>query len=135
VTRGLDLNARWWWRAWSAELGYLYAESRFSTGERIPQVPKHAGTGQVTWTRDGTLISAGLRAYSLQFEDDRNQFVLPGFATVQFAARQRIVGNLFAVAAIENIRDREFLVGFTPVPLTGAPRLWRAGLRWDGRVR
>ena len=135
ISRGVDLNARWSWRHWSADLGYLFAESRFSTGERIPQVPKHAGSAQLTWAREGTLISAGVRAYSLQFEDDRNQFVLPGFATLQLAARHRIAGHLFAIAAVENLSDREFLVGYTPVPLIGTPRMWRVGLRWDGPLR
>ena len=27
------------------------------------------------------------------------------------------------------------VTGFTPVPAIGAPRLWRAGLRWEGRIR
>jgi hypothetical protein len=37
--------------------------------------------------------------------------------------------------AIENALDREFLTGFTPVPLIGAPFLWRGGLRWDGPLK
>jgi outer membrane receptor for ferrienterochelin and colicin len=37
-------------------------------------------------------------------------------------------------AAAENALDRQFYVAFTPTPNTGAPRLWRLGLRWDGRL-
>ncbi|HYP13231.1 MAG TPA: TonB-dependent receptor [Bryobacteraceae bacterium] len=127
----------------SAELAYLYADSRFSTGERIPQVPRHSGSAQVTWFREGTLVSGGLRAYSSQFEDDRNQFLLPGFATLQIAVRQKIRSNLSATIALDNMLDREYAVGITapaaaglsPLVSIGSPRLWRAGLRWDGPLR
>jgi outer membrane receptor protein involved in Fe transport len=135
LTRGVDVDARTQWRNLRLELGYLFADSRFSTGERIPQVPKHQGTGQLTWSREGTLASVGLRSYGAQFEDDINRFLLPGFATWQLAVRQRIVGGLSANVAIDNAFDREFVVGFSPTPLIGNPRLWRVGLRWDGAWR
>lgn len=130
TARGIDADARLRWRQWTLEAGYLFAESRFSTGERIPQVPKHTGTAQATWMRRGTLVSAGVRAFALQFEDDRNQFVLPGFATVLLAASQTVGRGVSVLVEIENLLGREFLTGFTPVPLVGAPRLWRAGVRW-----
>ena len=75
--------------------------------------------------------------FALQFEDDRNQFLLPGYATLQFAARQRLRGSLWASAAIENVLDREYLTGI-PTPHRAhyrGPDLWRAGLRWDGPIR
>jgi outer membrane receptor protein involved in Fe transport len=135
LTRGVDIDAHKAFGNVRVDLGYLFAESRFSTGARIPQVPKHQGTGQITYVRGGTLLSGGVRSYGLQFEDDLNQFALPGFATLQLSARQRLVGSLSAIAAVENALDREFLVGASPTPLIGAPRLWRLGLRWDGSIR
>lgn len=126
-----------------ADASYLFADSRFSTGERIPQVPRHSGTTQLSFVRDGSLISVGVRAFSFQFEDDRNQFVLPGFAAVQLAGRQRLKGGLSATAEIDNVLDREYAVGVTapaaaglsPLVAIGSPRLWRIGLRWDGPFR
>jgi outer membrane cobalamin receptor len=135
LSRGLDVDARKAFGNVRVELGYLFADSRYSTGPRIAQVPKHQGTGQITYARGRTLLSAGVRSYGFQFEDDLNQFVLPGFATVQVAARQKLVGSLSAVVAVENALDREYLVGFSPTPLIGSPRLWRVGLRWDGVLR
>jgi outer membrane receptor protein involved in Fe transport len=135
LARGIDAQADYRWRSWRLDLGYLYSDSRFSTGERIPQVPRHAGNAQLTFFRNDTLISGGLRSYALQFEDDRNQFVLPGYAVVQLTARQRLRRSLWATLAVENLLDREYLTGFSPTPLIGAPLLWRAGLRWDGPVR
>jgi len=137
TTRGVDVQADHRWRSWRLDLGYLFAESRFGTGERIPQVPKHSGNAQLTYSRMNTLVSGGLRSYSLQFEDDRNQLVLPGYASLQFTARQRLKRSLWAILNIENLLDREFFTGLpTPtVPTIGAPLLWRAGLRWDGPIR
>jgi outer membrane receptor protein involved in Fe transport len=131
LTRGIDSNVSLRWRKWTGELGYLFSDSRFATGERIPQVPKHSGSAQVTWFNGSTFASAGLRAFSFQFEDDRNQFVLPGFTTVQLSWSRVLARGVSVNAEVENLFDREYLVGFTPVPLIGAPRLWRVGLRWD----
>lgn len=133
VTRGVDMNANFRWRKWSGDLGYLFAESRFSTRERIPQIPRHTGTAQLTWFNGSTFASAGIRAFSMQFEDDRNQFQLPGFATVQLAWSRHISHGVSLNAEVENLFDREYLVGFTPVPLVGAQRLWRVGVRWQTR--
>jgi hypothetical protein len=49
------------------ELAWLYADSRYANGLRIPQVAKQQGSADLSWTRGGTFLSAGLRAYSLQF--------------------------------------------------------------------
>jgi hypothetical protein len=72
-----------------------------------------------------------VRSYSSQFEDDLNRFVLPGFATVQCVLRQGLTERLSASVVFENALDREFVVGYSPTPLIGGPRLWRVGLRWN----
>lgn len=135
LTRGVDFNAQKNYGPWRGEIGYLFADSRVSTGERIPQVPRHQGSGQISYDRGRTLASVGVRSYAAQFEDDKNQFLLPGFASVQLVVRERLTKSLSAMVAVENLLDREYLVGFSPVPLIGPPRLWRVGLRWDGRLR
>jgi len=135
LTRGVDINAQKNYRNFRAEAGYLYAESRYVTGERIPQVPKHQGSAQLSYDRKSTLASISVRSFAYQFEDDRNTFLLPGYASVQAMVRQRLTKSLSANVAVENMLNREFLVGFSPVPLIGSPRLWRVGLRWDGRLR
>ena len=116
---------------WMAEAAYLFVDSRFGTGLRVPQVARHQGSAQVTYSRGKTLASFGARAYSSQFEDDANQFLIPGFAVLQLSVVQRIKSNLAFLVGIENILNREFLAGFTPTPVIGAPRLWRIGLRWS----
>jgi outer membrane receptor protein involved in Fe transport len=76
------------------------------------------------------MVSGGWRVSSFQFEDDLNRFRLPGFGVFQVAAQQKIARALSATLAMENLTNREFVVGFSPTPLIGNPRLWRIGLRW-----
>lgn len=130
LTRGVEVAARQNWRAWSGEAAYLFAESRFGTLERVPQIPKHQGNAQINYQRKGTIASVGVRSYSMQFEDDRNTLRLPGFASVQLMVRQKLVHKLSFTAAFENLLDREYWTGLGVVPNSGPPRLVRAGLRW-----
>lgn len=96
LSRGGEANLQQRWRNWLGQLGYLYADSRFQTGLTIPEVPRH------------------------QFDDDLNQFVLPGYAVVQFSARREICRHLTAIVAIENLSDRQCVVARSPTP-----NIWR----------
>ena len=116
------------------EASYLMVDSRLATRERLPQVPKHQGSAQATWYGPKTLVTLSLRTSALQFEDDRNAQLLPGFALLQLTARQELGHGLKATLAIENMANRRILTGFTPFPQTGAPLLFRVGLRWEGRI-
>ena len=137
VSRGFEAELRRRWHDWTGELQYLFVDSRYSTGFRVAQVPKHQGSGQVAYVHGGTMFSASVRSYSYQFDDDLNtlRFRLGGYAALQFAARRRLAKSLAAEAALENALDRTYYTAFTPTPNTGTPRLWRVGLRWDGRLK
>jgi outer membrane receptor for ferrienterochelin and colicin len=135
LTRGVEANATKRWRDLRLELAWLFSDSRFANRLRIAQVPKHAGNALLTWSKNKTFISAGLRSFSAQFDDELNAFRLPGYATVQVAMRHGLTDQLSAIASFENLLDRRFYTAFTPIPTVGIPRLWRAGLRWEGRVR
>jgi outer membrane cobalamin receptor len=134
LARGVEADFRRRWRNWTAEAGYLFADSRYANGLRIAQVPLDQGSGQITYQRGGTLASVGVRAFGSQFDDDLNQFLLPGFTTFEVMAMQHLAGSLSAEAAVENALDRVYYTAFTPFPNIGEPRLWRVGLRWNGRV-
>jgi outer membrane cobalamin receptor len=135
LSRGMEASATRTWRHWTAEGAYLYADARLSTGQRIPEIPKQQGTAQLTFSAQSTLLSGGIRAFGLQFDDDLNQFLLPGFATVGFTAEQHITRQLTALASVDNLLNRTYLVALTPTPNTGEPRIWRLGLRWNGKIR
>jgi outer membrane cobalamin receptor len=134
VSRGVESEFRQRMGNLTADLKYLYVESRYVTGFRVAQIPKSQGTAQLTYFRGGTFASAGLRSYTYQFDDDLNQFRLPGYASLQAVARQHLVRSLSAEVTLENALNKQFYTAFTPTPNIGAPRLWRVGLRWDGRV-
>ncbi len=135
LSRGLEASVRRQWTHWIGELGYMYADARLSTGERIPQVPKQQGTAQLTFTAKSTRISGGLRAFGLIFDDDLNQFLMPGFASIGLTAEQQLTRGLSAVASVDNLLDRTYLVALTPNPNIGQPQMWRVGLKWNGRLR
>jgi outer membrane cobalamin receptor len=134
VSRGIETSVTHHWSHWTAEAAYLYADARVSTGALIPQVPKQQGTAGLTYQRGRTLVSGGLRAIGLQFDDDLNQFKLAGFAVMQISAEEKITEKLSAIAVVDNFLDRSFLVALTPTPNTGNPRQWRLGLRWSGSI-
>jgi outer membrane receptor protein involved in Fe transport len=134
LSRGVETEFRQRLRDLSGELKYLYVESRYVTGFRVAQIPKHQGTALLTYNRGGTFASMGLRTYSYQFDDDLNVYRLPGYASLQFVMRQRLARALSAEVTLENALNHQFYTAFTPTPNIGAPRLWRLGLRWDGRV-
>lgn len=135
LSRGFETGISHQWRRWSAEAGYMFADARLAGGARIPQVPKQQGTAQVTYNFKSTMVSAGIRAFGLQFDDDLNQYLLPGFAAVQLMAEQHITQKLSAVASVENLLDRSYLVALTPNPNIGEPRIWRIGIRWNGAIK
>lgn len=116
------------------EGNYLFADSRVASGLRTPQVAKHYGSAQATYFADKTLVSAGVRTSAFQFDDDLNSFRLPGYAAAHLTIRQQIRPTIALQAVFENLLDREYLVGYTPVPAIGPPRLWRIGVRYSGRM-
>jgi outer membrane cobalamin receptor len=135
LSRGIEAGINHRWNHWIAEAGYQYADARLATGQRIPEVPRQTGTAQLIYSAKSTLISGGIRAFGLVFDDDLNQFLLPGYATLEFSAQQHLTKSFSVLASVDNVLDRSYLVALTPNPNIGAPRLWRVGLRWNGAFK
>ncbi len=127
---GVEANFRQRWKAFTAEAAYLYADAQYVSGPRIPEVPRNQGSALVSWSAKWLAVSAGIRAYSSQYDDDLNQYLLPGYTTLMAVARVPIGKGFSASAAFENLLDHTYLVAFTPTPNTGQPYMWRLGLRW-----
>lgn len=134
LSRGFQTKFTQKWRNWALNSGYMFVDARLSTGQRIPEVPKQQGTAQLTYAGKSTLVTFGLGVFGLQFDDDLNQFLLPGYAALSLTAQQRLTKKLSAIASVQNLLDRTYLVALTPSPNTGEPRLWQIGLRWSGPV-
>ncbi len=131
LARGFEMSGRHDWGRLHGELAYLFADSRVGTGERIAEVPKHQGSAQLSYVRNGTVAALVVRSYSLQFDDDKNTLLLGGYASVQLSLRQRLPHGFTASIAIENLLDRQYVVALSTVPNVGPPRLIRAGIRWE----
>ncbi len=112
------------------EAAWLLADSRVASGLRLPQVARQQGSAQLLYHHGPTLLAVGMRASGLQFEDDLNAFLLPGYALWHFAASQSLPRGFALNFQVENVFNREIVAGYSPTPLVGAPRLVRAGLRW-----
>ncbi len=134
-SRGMEASLMQHWREWTFQAGYMFADARLATGQHIPEIPKQQGTAELTYQHNSSLISGGVRAFGLVFDDDLNQFLLPGFATIGITAEQHLTKRLSALASVDNLLNRTYLVALTPFPNTGEPRLWRVGLRWSGAIK
>jgi outer membrane receptor protein involved in Fe transport len=137
--RGLELESNFNLRKnWSVSAGYLLADStvlRFPAnavleGLRIPQVARHNFTFQTQYAKP-SLLSVALqgRASSSQFDDDLNLFRLPAYFTLDAFASRRLTAACDVFVAAENVFDRQYLTGRTPVATLGPPRLLRVGFR------
>jgi outer membrane receptor protein involved in Fe transport len=139
INEGFEADVQQRWGRWLGTISYLYADTRLTSGPLdglwVPGVPRNQGTAQLTWVRNGTMLSAGFRAYSYQFDDQQNQFVDPGYALLQFAGTQHLWRQLSANFDIENALDRYYVVGYFPIVNKGEPFTFRVGLRWNGVAR
>lgn len=130
LDRGIEIAVDHHWHEFTGSLSYLLADSRYANGLRVPEIAKNQGTAIVTWSHTRTLAFASVRASSLQFDDDLNQYLLPGYAVLQLLVRERLYRSLAATFQITNLLDRTFYTAFTPTPNIGAPRIVMGGLLW-----
>ncbi len=132
LSRGIDADVDRTWHNWQGQLSYLFVDSHYdATGLRIPEVAKNQGSALLAYKRKDLVLSASLRTYSSQFDDDLNHFLLPGFASIDAGAKERVSKSVWVLAEMENVLNRQYYVALTPLPNIGEPRLWRLGLRWE----
>jgi len=120
--------------------GYAFVDSRVTSfpadaaleGNRVPQVPRHQATLQLRY-EPARVGRFGVQARFIgdQFDDDQNRLRLASFFALDVLASRPLVSGLSAFAAVENLFDRRYEVGRTPVLTIGPPRAVRFGLRFD----
>lgn len=137
-SRGLELEgtSRLGGR-WTLSGGYLLSEATVESGReleglRIPQVPEHQASLQLRFF-DPWIGTLGLQARWTgdQFDDDRNQFPLESFATVDALLSRQVGRGLEVFLAGENLFDESYEIGRTPVRTLGPPRSVRVGVRFE----
>lgn len=116
----------------SATSSWAFNDSQFTQaeldGNRVPQVPKAAGSVGLRAAHQAWSASLSVRVFGQQFDDDQNQFILRSGSLTDARAALRLSrhGELFF--AIENAFDNEIDTGLTPIRTIGAPRQARGGL-------
>lgn len=97
----------------------------------IPQVARHQMTFQARYAHP-SYLTLGIqgRAIGTQFDDDRNQFKLNPFFTLDALASKSINSNVELFVAAENLTGQRYDIGRTPVRTIGPPVLVRVGIRF-----
>lgn len=128
---GVELDGeRRFARDWRASASWLYVDATVREGElrgnRVPQVPRHQATAQLSWRNAG----AQVRWSASQFDDDRNELPLDGYLVADLFASHPVRNGVEVTVAVENVLDEEVEVSATPVVTVGQPRSVRFGVRW-----
>ena len=138
--RGLE--ADWEWRPGGAlelRASYLFDDAtvaRFAPdplleGLWLPQVPRHRGVLALQWlTPRRGLLRVETRLSGIQYDDDRNQLALAGFAETGVAFVIPAGRHWEWFVRAENIFDRRYPVARTPVVGLSAPRMAQVGIRF-----
>jgi outer membrane receptor protein involved in Fe transport len=99
----------------------------------LPQVPRHRGSARAAYVHPahGT-YALSLQFAGGQFDDDRNTATrrLPAYVVTDFSASKSLRPGIEAFFGVQNLFNREFLVGTLPTTI-GAPRLVTAGVRFS----
>jgi outer membrane receptor protein involved in Fe transport len=99
-------------------------------GNRVPQVPPFQVGGNVTYLDPrGFTGSVQARVFGAQYDDDLNELELEEYGVVDVSASQQLVRGVTVFLAVENLFDKDYAVGRTPIRTVGWPRSVRAGVR------
>lgn len=99
-------------------------------GKQLAQDPMHRATAALAL--DAKWLASGLvqlRWIGPQFEDDLNALPMAGVVLVDLYASRELYGGVEVFGAVENLFDREYLVGRAGVDTIGQPFTARVGLR------
>jgi outer membrane receptor protein involved in Fe transport len=124
-------------RRWTVGAVAVVTRSRFANtpkqpaleGNRVPQVPRFQLGGTLTYVDRGFTGSVQSRVLGSQFDDDLNQFELARYSVTDISASQQVLRRLNVFVAVENLFDKDYDTGRTPLRTIGWPRSARAGVR------
>ena len=141
-TRSRGVETSFDWSANSSvsfNAAYIYAQATVTgfpanpalIGLWVPQVPHNTATAQVRLTRPHVGIATLQARYQgQQFDDDQNQLPLAGYFTLDVFASHPMGRGVEVYVGAENVLDRRYEVGRTPVLTIGPPAIAKVGLRW-----
>jgi len=114
----------------TAALGFANAMSDLPEYTTKGACARHQLTFQMHYINPA-LVNLGLqaRAAGAQFDDDQNRFRLERYFTLDALASRRIARHFELFIAAENLLDKNYEIGRTPVTTVGPPLFVRIGLR------
>jgi len=138
--RGLEAEARFRFaQFWLAKAAYTFVDSRVTeapgqpqlVGKELPQDPRHRATLSVAFDDPRVLsVNTQLRYIGAQYEDDLNSLEMAGVPLVDLFVSWHVRRFLDTFGAIENVFNRNYLVGRAGVDTIGQPRFIHFGLRF-----
>lgn len=138
---GVEFSWEAHWQTWiNTTAAYQYANSVVTdfpadavlVGRWIPQVARNNATAEVRFGHpEGFTVVFGGRYQGRQYDDDRNQFLLGGYFVADAYVAKSLRRNLVMFASAENMFNRRYAVGRTPVLTIGPPVLARIGFRFS----
>ncbi len=138
-SRGLELEVDWRPSdSWAVSGGYLLVDAtvtRFPVnpvfeGLRIPQVPRYQYSLQARYAGGRRwILGVQARGSGAQFDDEQNRLSLGRYFSLDALASRRLARRLEMFVAAENLLNRRYAVGRTPIMTIGPPLLARFGFR------
>jgi len=98
-------------------------------GLRVPLVPRHDASAQWSYMRGGFNFALQGRAESEEFDDDLNQFRLPGYFVLSASVSRAFGERVEVFFAGDNLLNKKYVIEETPTPQLASPILVRAGVR------
>jgi outer membrane cobalamin receptor len=99
-------------------------------GDRVPEVPTFQLGANLTYSDPhGFTGAVQSRAFGSTYDDDLNQFLLNGYGVVDVSASQQVLHGVNVFVAVENLFNKDYDTGRTPIRTIGWPRTARVGLR------
>ncbi|WP_235685893.1 TonB-dependent receptor [Corallococcus silvisoli] len=137
--RGVELGVDWRLsRQWTALAAYTFVDPVVTkapgqpdlVGRQLPQDPRHRGSLAVTFDAPSIVsVTAQLRVFGPQYEDDLNTRGMGGAAVVDVSVSRHLFWKVDAFGAVENLFDRQYLAGRAGVDTLAPPFQARVGLR------
>lgn len=137
--RGVEASTSWkLLRSFSAGAAYTYAQNEVTDapgqqqilGKQLVQNPFHIATASVGWSDPRFAnVLAQVRYVGSQFEDDQNQQKMGEAWIVDLFLSRAMTPRLDVFFAIENLLDRQYLVGKAGIDTIGQPLFVHGGLR------
>jgi len=123
---------------WRISGGYLfnhgevreYPADSSLIGKLLPQVPRHRGSIQVSYSSPRyATIALQTQFVGAQFDDDQNRFELARYATADVFASRAVRPGIELFVGVQNLFATVYYVGTNPTTI-GTPRLVNGGMRF-----